>query len=82
VSFFLALAPTEIGSGLGLYGEHCSMSNISFCSPMAPLLYLALREGGPLPQTAGTPNHGMDWDWFPNSRDRGMTLSYKQRSQS
>jgi hypothetical protein len=31
---------------------------------------------------AGTPDQGADWDWFPNSKDRGMTLPYKRRSHS
>jgi hypothetical protein len=42
----IASAPSEIKSGLGLCGEHCSTTNVGLCAPSAPPLYLVLREGG------------------------------------
>jgi hypothetical protein len=32
--------------------------NVGSRAPAKPLFYMALREGGPLPQTAGAPDQG------------------------
>jgi hypothetical protein len=67
VGFPLASAPTR-SVRLGMW-ESCSMAIIGLHAPMTPLIYIALREGGPTAIHGKRPQTGSGLNQFPDSRD-------------
>jgi hypothetical protein len=48
-----------IGLRVRVCGGSVGTVNVGFRAPAWPLFYMALREGGPLPRTAGAPDQGV-----------------------